>query len=511
MSSSSARDQRIRRISLDKDALDANAKIVDELRHAEQQTEEDLATMKAKLEAIRADRETMERRQRSLRKGLREVRARHRREIWTDVIPLDILRCIFDELAMLPDQLWPELGSGRINDARSARPFAVATVCSRWRKLAISIPSLWTYIAFELDEEQTSVPLLRMLEQIHRSKNAPLDVLLHLTESPATAGEDLTKALNLIHGVCHRLRRYEVWMPENICLGRNPIMDGLQAPTPLLESFCLIIPLEHISHWPEDAQDTYLPYTPKLRFLETTGTSLLRSPPNPGFSNIVYLAIWDSASFENFAALARLAAPSIQVLALSEDWEETPPAPPSITFPMLHTLLLRSTDNVTRNLIVAPRLERLTLIGEVLDAVLCPFFDRVASTVTTLTLSGIGLSGDKIPILSALRNVERLTFSECDAEPTYEVSDSFFEALANSSPAAWPKLESVHLTDDMNDPDVTLGSGFLKFVRSRAPDHSTSTSSGSDTPRRLAKVQMDAESIPKWVPSTVEHIMSSAN
>ncbi|KZV96884.1 hypothetical protein EXIGLDRAFT_833301 [Exidia glandulosa HHB12029] len=408
----------------------------------------------------------------------------------------------------------PNLVAGWSTVPEARGRFLSRPVCSRWRRLAISMSSLWTYIAIAIDTVRTEVPADRILEQLRRSKNLPLDILLRLEDAPPSAHDGIVEVVTLLHGECHRLRRYEFWLPARGDIGRDPlpVMDPFQSPTPLLVSFSLLLPVNYDEiEWPEDARDTYFPHTPKLQHIELSRSSISCSPLFATFTNMVSLALWYS-SFENFATMARMSAPTLQYLSLFEEWGDVPPTPPPIVFPALHTLLLRTANPVLRDLIVAPKLRHITLDGNALEIELCPFLELVSSTVSHLTLSGNGLVDEVALVVRALDKVQHLTFSRSVAVDSYNVSDSLFEELASLTPTVWPKLQSIHFTEDAHEDSEELGAGLLRLVRARAPVPTASGSAATDPAQRtLTRVDIDTHAVPKWLRSTIDHILSSNN
>ncbi|KZV96439.1 hypothetical protein EXIGLDRAFT_765393 [Exidia glandulosa HHB12029] len=97
-------------------------------------------------------------------------------------MPDDILRCIFEEVAALPDEGWETIGDGTYNDDRAMHPFLLASVCARWRRVALALPGLWTYVGISDEESSDDVAqhIARVPLLLSRSKTAPLDIFVHL-------------------------------------------------------------------------------------------------------------------------------------------------------------------------------------------------------------------------------------------------------------------------------------------------------------------------------------------
>ncbi|EJD35604.1 hypothetical protein AURDEDRAFT_130540 [Auricularia subglabra TFB-10046 SS5] len=98
-----------------------------------------------------------------------------RLELWAHYaahLPEDIWRCVFEHAALAT------------SSGRAKTPLALASVCSRWRCIALSSPRMWSYISLRLEErhpaEQQLAQLTAQLElaqlMLARSAACPLSV-----------------------------------------------------------------------------------------------------------------------------------------------------------------------------------------------------------------------------------------------------------------------------------------------------------------------------------------------
>lgn len=507
-----AREQLVQRMRTEVDMLSFTKTRIAQLRDAANDTEAALAAAQAKLDAIRSELEPLTRQDHALLKSLSDTRSLYRRLLWMDTMPQDVLRCIFEQLIDDSDEKWPDLLNGVHNHQRAAAPFALASVCSRWRKLALSMPCLWTYISvpnLQTGDEPVGISvsaIARIAESIARSKHASLDVLLRCEDCPEDAIAHLRTILMIVTSHCDRFRRFEVWLPSGI--PRSPFLDGFQAPTPILTHMCVITPIHN--DWQRKVRNTYFPYVPKLRHLELQGTGMSCRPLNAGLSRLVSLALWPGCSAEQCLAIMRAASSTLEHLQLGEIWaNDHPPIGAPISLPRLDSLLLTTALPELQLLIVAPRLTRLTLGTDAMGVHISPLLEYLSNTVTALTLSAVWISSRAVPVLQALRNVQRLTFATSSASVEYAVSDIFFERLATISPVVWPKLRLIRF--GASNSGAVLGTGLLQFVHARnLPSTAGTESPDAERPSKLVRVDMNARGIPTWLRSTIQHIIVSS-
>ncbi|KAJ7631603.1 hypothetical protein DFH06DRAFT_1438742 [Mycena polygramma] len=109
-------------------------------------------------------------------------------------LPPELLGRIF--LLTLPDLEQEQDRSFRRRMARS--PWVLTRICSRWRKIAISLPSLWTTITLaHFQDPGCTSPLDMLKTELLRSANAPLSIIVPPFHEPSLL-EELALALTLV-------------------------------------------------------------------------------------------------------------------------------------------------------------------------------------------------------------------------------------------------------------------------------------------------------------------------
>lgn len=172
--------------------------------------------------------------------------------------PDDILREIFMQQALEPDELWRTLGEGYFNKRRARAPFAVSGVSRSWRTVALSAPRIWDYAGVpSLDANNQANQASRIRVVIARSTASPLDIVfntvLHSLE------EAYTEILELLYPHAHRWRRFE-WRSVTPC---QFLLPFFRAPVPSLEEFYISCRRER-PPWPQHTAP-YLSRASKLR------------------------------------------------------------------------------------------------------------------------------------------------------------------------------------------------------------------------------------------------------
>lgn len=491
---------RLKRIRAECDVLALTDARIAEVGQAELAAKVALAAAQADLDAAIAELDVLDARKRSLHANVDELRAQHRRELWMDRIPLDVLQCVFDE-TVRGKKPWDDFGQGGgHNCERASAPFLLATIYSRWRKLALTMPRLWTYVSFPAFEDIGDLSLQNRIAsnsiKLSRSRSAPLDVCCPFEDYPADTHAKLISFLQRVTAQSSRLGAFELWVPSGI--DREPTLDAFKAPTPSLTHLCIIVTPDT---WEADHSDMYLPYAPRLECLELQRTGMSCCPLVTIFQSLTAMKLWTGCTIDEFIVLGKAATVTLQHLLLAEVWDVIPTTGTPITFPALSSLTLLDSLTNLHNLIVAPRLTSLTLRAHLCDTTLISVLDHFSESVTTLTLFGQELPEDALAVLPALRNVETLACTNRYDDPMSTL-DQFFSQMATASPAVWPKLRAIQLAG--TDAGKDLGKGLLALVRAR------NLSSAGDSPRKLAQIDLDGSDTPTWLRSTIEHILAKS-
>lgn len=131
-----------------------------------------------KVDNVKARARLLEERQCTAIEHMARTRAAFLRAFLSD-IPDDVLAGIFTRVVDLPDDEWKESGRDAFNRERSSMPFVLAAVCSRWRRLALDLSCLWTYISLPTsDATQATAHCKRIELSLVRSKRSPMDIFL---------------------------------------------------------------------------------------------------------------------------------------------------------------------------------------------------------------------------------------------------------------------------------------------------------------------------------------------
>ncbi|KAI0089752.1 hypothetical protein BDY19DRAFT_1056194 [Irpex rosettiformis] len=154
---------------------------------------------------------------------------------------------------------------------------SVSKVCSRWRHIALDMALLWNYVDFA-----EGPPYERSLMYIQRSKNAPLDILIHARYSETDGRRKRGNTLCLEHAMgiilphLHRWRSFCFLADDFYHMEPLVEMLGSVGAATELQTLCLHVNNED-SHWeseyfPEEAEANrtiriFGGQIPKLRFL----------------------------------------------------------------------------------------------------------------------------------------------------------------------------------------------------------------------------------------------------
>ncbi|KAG8698852.1 hypothetical protein FRC08_005664 [Ceratobasidium sp. 394] len=142
-------------------------------------TEQTLAEINSKLQSLQLE----EQRLYKTRANLSDVRNMSRDLVPIHRLPREVQSTIFG----LSRRYCPEWAS-KVGYSRSQAPFEIspmtlAAVCSRWRKLVIQSPSLWSHIDVVFGHNRQLIDFERTELWVERSHGVPLDI--HIWESKA--------------------------------------------------------------------------------------------------------------------------------------------------------------------------------------------------------------------------------------------------------------------------------------------------------------------------------------
>ncbi|KZV96908.1 hypothetical protein EXIGLDRAFT_764980 [Exidia glandulosa HHB12029] len=412
-----------------------------------------LAAAQANVDAIAAEMRAVTTTEDILTNRLDDMRSQHRRDIWTNIVPLDILQHIFEQCTISSAEIVENFGLELPAYTQAAAPFAIATTCSHWRSSS-------TCDATPLDV------------YLH----APLDISLYFADyedNPSGLGT----IIDALTAHATRMRSFELWLPYKYSGAIN--LDQLKAPTPLLERCCIIG--QH-SESDEDERRNwgfYFAHAPKLQWLEMRYVKISCSPLPYRFENLRDLLLWGTYPEEHVRRLATASSTTLQRLVMTECHQSQQ----CVSLQNLTVLRVYEVPPLVHLRFNAPRVHSLELKASILVRGLAPFLNQFVDRVTTLTVSGPHIPEHCLDVLQAWYNIENLICEEGNDTADW---DSFFGHLAES-PSVWPKLCCIRSDEGTG---TQLRDGLVKLVHARSA--SVTEGDATENPPRPAKlVQVD--------------------
>lgn len=233
------------------------------------------------------------------------------------------------------------------------------------------------------------------------------------------------------------------------------------------------------------------------------------------FSALTSLRLWNPRSPTDALDLVSATSNTLQALSITAVTGDLGNAPArAFSLPNLRSLSIyagQRTEQLGRHFMASymPRLDHLA-ITSVTTTILLPLLEKVAGTVTAVSLCGPGWGASNVGELQALRNTERLIFEHSAKEflIDYTVNSHFFDQHRLwVQQTALPKLRSVEMTSD-GSIELTNGGNILEFVRWRTVDLRR-TYSNDAMPCRLTTFSIRANNAPAWMVSETERLLAS--
>ncbi|KAJ3509957.1 hypothetical protein NMY22_g16123 [Coprinellus aureogranulatus] len=176
----------------------------------------------------------------------------------------------------------------------------VSHICRRWRRLALSIPTLWNFFRFDGKRDlHCRVPLDRLEAYLERSQDKPFDLRLY----PADDHDERSREADLVYAsasLCnkpaYRLRICRLQTDVEGMLDELPVSGGRE-PTPTLQALTVVQP----QAWDEipdyDLQPTWRRNifngeAPRLKYVHLDGSSIARF--QPPLDTVVHLRLESS-------------------------------------------------------------------------------------------------------------------------------------------------------------------------------------------------------------------------
>ncbi|EJD42220.1 hypothetical protein AURDEDRAFT_168773 [Auricularia subglabra TFB-10046 SS5] len=365
-------------------------------------------------------------------------------------VPDEILGTIFKLAIDGLDLGIDEHGQDLVAPKRTKQPFLCAAVCQGWRRAALGMASLWTYIGVDRIPRGPSggrwQDIVRVMLQ--RSGMCGLQIVVVIPDD-FVVYRHYQAILSDIMRHSSRCKHLSLSCDDVMEDARMEMLGLLRTRTPLLESvsFTSAYPCQYESpnHPPE-----YLPYAPKgpkARTVFLTATSLALEEIPYGMNRL-------AATLASFPALTSLELMynACQLGAWASG--------STIRVPELRSLIicLASEEDAgvyhrtfarVLEVLEAPRLRVLDLTPELLgDA--APLIKRCTPTIHELRLRN-----------GSLNTLRELTFDWC------ELAHPFLNALCvvQDLEKLWPKLERIVLKELHECDDDQL----LRFLQKRYP------------------------------------------
>ncbi|KAJ6554848.1 hypothetical protein B0H19DRAFT_1263142 [Mycena capillaripes] len=343
-------------------------------------------------------------------------------------------------------------------------PWIFGQICSQWRTLATSLPTLWTHITLTTTLAPRELILLNI--QLTRTANAPLNVLIRPTSGLFGPPHDQFYIF-LAALLSHSARWRALHLDFEGDRYAPTALDTLGLHTmPLLES--LVFSGRYLRYL---GKHTFFKEAPALRrvVLGELGISSIPYITLPWSQLTTYKATYLAAThFQNLAAAVNLVECDINI-----GFSHAPDdilQHDNLTFPYLRRLSLSHPAFLDR--LTAPVLERLYIIGAVQP--ILPFLDRSGCTelLTALTLSQCTASPPQI--IAVLRHTHALTALALDLRCPPGELVAALAAPENLCPAltslAWADLDDALDRHPFADMVIQRSSGStgLRALRSVA-------------------------------------------
>ena len=438
-----------------------------------------------------------------------------------DCFPPELLREIFARIELWDMESWYredtwgglQLSTPLVSRKHIRLPFQLAAVCRKWRGTVLSDGRLWSYIATgTLDATRAASidgTIDRLICTLQRAKNAPLQVLLAWSELPAEYDAKARQFIDRLASNVSCIQRIDIAVPVNLC---EPMLSLFKAPTPELVS--VSVSTSNISG-PALVVPACLPFTPKLRTLEISGSSIpCPAGHGEGLEQLKILSIWPQRRSDlHLIEMYLDRCTQLERLVLRCDGARDLTTR-QFRFPKLRELALSTggfffESSDAEPLLVAPSLEELTLNIVDIQANHACFFSRFGNTITVLNLNEV--TGEYLTVLGLLGNVTILTLGEIVLQPDDDVHDvdgSLFTALCDKSPTLWPKLRKL-VVGSFCQVAVDDASEVLRLATTRGPQRRKSgTTAGQGEPETaILRIDLDWDDMPAWFIDEFERIM----
>ncbi|KAH7101141.1 hypothetical protein BKA62DRAFT_657740 [Auriculariales sp. MPI-PUGE-AT-0066] len=394
----------------------------------------------------------------------------------------DALLLIFDNFSGPARISWPD---DQYDDIRAGAPFQLASVCRRWRELALETSTLWTYFGFPLRHNLHGPHLIRLQDLILRSGQAPIDVLFtYRLEGSADDGDELpasARILDSLLALVSRWRSARVCMPDSLIT--SYLQHNLAQEAPILEQL-------YLTSYASVLEIPSAPFLARLCLDTFKKGDLQCSSALPNLRSLIVF----SADGIVTELMCKTYAHQLVDLCISDDlWNE---GFGPVDFACLRKLSLDDASYLSR--VRAAGLHTLAVNTGMLKTQTAPSLSQFMS-LDHLILHGRMRDGS-LTVIQNFSTISRLSFavpaeisSTILSRHGYAIANRFFEDFSTSS--ACPQLAHISFSPDADQLDfVELDA----FVRSRTVQLDTVSQGelrSQVNPRRLCSVVVDCEKL----------------
>ncbi|KAH7105286.1 hypothetical protein BKA62DRAFT_383778 [Auriculariales sp. MPI-PUGE-AT-0066] len=406
----------------------------------------------------------------------------------------DVILTIFEQAAGPAVIPWLE---AKYEHERAVAPFALASVCRRWRDLMRSSSVFWTYFGFPHDPSKWPAHLSRLDTLIALSKNTPVDVIL-IQESPSLVRQGLHEmfpaSLELTDAV---LRMAPRWRNAAVTITRHR-SEALET----FESVCLQEECPYLKTLALSIYRLvrYLPVAPVLSrlHLECDGVGV-HGDIATQLPSLTSLSIYGSES-DGVNEMCYAFSQQLVELCIVDDLQE-PPHP--LVFPKLRSLTLDDPEYLAY--LQAPLLRVFVTNASNISTDVCSMLPSCAS-VEQLQLYEQVTTYDCLCL--QLPNVSRLTFGLpkeirwISSGWKYKIVPGTF--LEANLVKLWPRLQRIDIGRAGSSPESVVPDELLAFIANR---NSTDRANLDPPMAKLLQVVVDYEGMPEAFQQAIQALL----
>ncbi|EJD39271.1 hypothetical protein AURDEDRAFT_171659 [Auricularia subglabra TFB-10046 SS5] len=423
--------------------------------------------------------------------------------------PTELLVTIFEELCTARSNVYAGFRCIAPYDIlRAEAPFVLASVCRRWRQLALNTPWLWTYVGLGPYSSDAQWRCVRQYFDLcfTRSRDEPLEICLDLADAPDSRWFAMSGMLGILGAMSARWRIMLCGLPgamimdhsfpaelERLFLGETPLLEEIVA---CIDDHAVVNPWNSHTKFPR-----YLPRCPRLRAMRTDGCHIICTAPHAVLGALVHLELQVSLPPTVIWHMLQLA-PGLEHLDLditgepSDLWkhEWTASAPAAVHLAALRSLFVSGWAHelfaLWGSALTMPNLQKLVALELFTNEVL-PIVAQCSRAVRVLhwqPSARTELQEIDAACLGEFANVDELIIYE-------NISPEFMASATRDN--LWPKLETLLFRH--GDPAIEATDALLEFVRARRQAGESTT--------RLKSVTFDDYMIPSGLDEQINDLL----